>query len=352
MKTINLLTGLIISLFITSCSLASTKVDDFTHTEEGAFEEISEKPDVKDYFYSSNRNVIFRFADNRFADNSGLNYDDSAPIIYRFETINGISELIQKSMFNGIIMALSISKIEISDSKIRVLEETSENPLTGKSYSNTIKTMLILPQQGEIAKWQEIGDNETSNYKTELVILSVEIEGNRTDISTIKKTDEIRYMYEGKMMNSVRIEYWGKDIGLLFGVGKIDGKETVILYNTILTSLSYSEKKTISDVHSKKMQNEKMTNITNPDKNNIQLDILNLKTSDILLTEDDLIGLSKKELKILRNEIYARHGYIFKSKDLQDYFSNKSWYSPMYKNVAEKLSTIEIKNINFIKKHE
>lgn len=71
-----------------------------------------------------------------------------------------------------------------------------------------------------------------------------------------------------------------------------------------------------------------------------------------LLTENDLIGLSKSELRILRNEIYARHGYIFKSQDLRDYFSTKSWYSPRYDDVSSQLSTIEKKNVEFIKKHE
>jgi hypothetical protein len=74
--------------------------------------------------------------------------------------------------------------------------------------------------------------------------------------------------------------------------------------------------------------------------------------SSQLLTENDLKGLSKSELRIMRNEIYARHGYIFKSKDLQDYFSKKSWYTPLYNDVSNKLTDIEIKNVDFIKKHE
>ena len=47
-------------------------------------------------------------------------------------------------------------------------------------------------------------------------------------------------------------------------------------------------------------------------------------------TEDDIraLGLSKDELRIARNEIYARHGREFTSKDLQEYFGAKSWYNP------------------------
>lgn len=74
-----------------------------------------------------------------------------------------------------------------------------------------------------------------------------------------------------------------------------------------------------------------------------------------LLTEDDIRGLSKQDLRILRNEIYARHGYIFKSKDLREYFSAKPWYNPQYNDASDVsifFNTIEKKNVEFIKKHE
>lgn len=74
--------------------------------------------------------------------------------------------------------------------------------------------------------------------------------------------------------------------------------------------------------------------------------------ADRLLTESDVQGLSKAEIRIMRNEIFARHGYIFKSKDLRDYFSSKSWYTPKSSNISSELSDIEIKNIEFLKKHE
>ncbi len=40
--------------------------------------------------------------------------------------------------------------------------------------------------------------------------------------------------------------------------------------------------------------------------------------------------LSDEELRIARNEIYARHGRTFRDQALQDYFNSKSWYVPMY----------------------
>ena len=40
----------------------------------------------------------------------------------------------------------------------------------------------------------------------------------------------------------------------------------------------------------------------------------------------DYSKVSKDQLRLFRNLIYARNGYTFKSKDLQEYFSSCSWY--------------------------
>ncbi len=53
-----------------------------------------------------------------------------------------------------------------------------------------------------------------------------------------------------------------------------------------------------------------------------------LYESDVrYLTEQDLVGLSKDQLRYARNEIYARHGRKFKDAELQAYFDSKSWYT-------------------------
>jgi len=46
------------------------------------------------------------------------------------------------------------------------------------------------------------------------------------------------------------------------------------------------------------------------------------------LTESDLIGKSDWDLTLMRNTVYARHGYRFHRADLSSYFSGKTWYSP------------------------
>lgn len=49
-------------------------------------------------------------------------------------------------------------------------------------------------------------------------------------------------------------------------------------------------------------------------------------SSQVRLTRMDVINLSGSQLRIAKNEIYARHGRRFQDDELQQYFSSCSWY--------------------------
>lgn len=68
--------------------------------------------------------------------------------------------------------------------------------------------------------------------------------------------------------------------------------------------------------------------------------------------DSTLAKYSKTELAEMRNEIFASHGYIFKSEKWQNYFENKKWYEAQFEDVNESLSIIERINIEKILQHE
>ncbi|CUN71284.1 Uncharacterised protein [Clostridium disporicum] len=68
------------------------------------------------------------------------------------------------------------------------------------------------------------------------------------------------------------------------------------------------------------------------------------------VSADELKDLSTYELAIARNEIYARHGYIFVSDEWKDFFVNEDWYIPTSYSV--KLNSIEEYNVAMIIKEE
>ncbi len=76
------------------------------------------------------------------------------------------------------------------------------------------------------------------------------------------------------------------------------------------------------------------------------------QTSTKLLKEADVENLRQEELRLMRNEIYARHGYSFTIKDMQEHFAKVDWYMPVALDVAGKLTPIETKNAALIKRYE
>ena len=100
------------------------------------------------------------------------------------------------------------------------------------------------------------------------------------------------------------------------------------------------------------VETNKMTNtetVSNEDNNYDNYIIPH--SDEVILTEADLQNLSPQELTYARNEIYARHGYIFKSNELNNYFKSKSWYTPD-PNFDGTLYGVELENANFIREYQ
>jgi len=74
-------------------------------------------------------------------------------------------------------------------------------------------------------------------------------------------------------------------------------------------------------------------------------------TSIRLLKKVELENMASRiELKLMRNEIFARYGYKFEPNGYMDqHFSDQGWYQPQYEDVTSFLTDIEIQNVNQIK---
>ena len=87
----------------------------------------------------------------------------------------------------------------------------------------------------------------------------------------------------------------------------------------------------------------------------ITTDYVLADSSSTYLSESDLVGLSAQELKIARNEIYARHGRTFNDSELQAYFDSCSWYSGTVSPDdfdTDVLNEYELENLSTIRAYE
>ena len=73
---------------------------------------------------------------------------------------------------------------------------------------------------------------------------------------------------------------------------------------------------------------------------------------DHLITVDQLSNLSRRDLRILRNTVYARHGRKFKSVLLQAYHDTLEWYRRDPAFTEKSLTKIDTTNIRLIKSVE
>jgi hypothetical protein len=74
--------------------------------------------------------------------------------------------------------------------------------------------------------------------------------------------------------------------------------------------------------------------------------------SQRLLTEEDVNNLFPETLMEMRNEIYARYGYSFQTDYGKSYSARQSWYMPVRIDVREKLTDIEVQNIDLMYRYE
>ena len=74
--------------------------------------------------------------------------------------------------------------------------------------------------------------------------------------------------------------------------------------------------------------------------------------SNTLLHGSELNNYDKPTLRLIRNSILARRGYVFQSRDLKEYFGKEPWYIPADSNDDILLSLLEQLNIELIKYRE
>lgn len=81
-------------------------------------------------------------------------------------------------------------------------------------------------------------------------------------------------------------------------------------------------------------------------KNRVASDaVFKLNASKQKLTEKDLKNLRKLDLEIIKNSVFARHGYSFKKETYRNFFEQTDWYIPVSGNVDNELTPMEKENV-------
>lgn len=73
--------------------------------------------------------------------------------------------------------------------------------------------------------------------------------------------------------------------------------------------------------------------------------VFKINASKQKLTEKDLKNLRKLDMEIIKNAVFARHGYAFKKPTYRYFFEQTDWYIPVSNNVDSELSKTEKDNV-------
>lgn len=183
-------------------------------------------------------------------------------------------------------------------------------------------------------------------------------------VATIEHYREIEYTINEKLASGVTVksaEWKSSDTsivtteevnGLCRAWGRKAGEATVTLTVTLSDGqkLTAQTKVTVKDPNAPEEGGEKVTpgpDTASKGSNSYVLADSSTKT----YSKAELQKLSNFDLMIARNEIFARHGYIFTNATLKEYFESQSWYSGTV-GAADfdytKLNATEYANINAI----
>lgn len=81
-------------------------------------------------------------------------------------------------------------------------------------------------------------------------------------------------------------------------------------------------------------------------------DVSKYNASTTLLKKEDIENMYQGDLMVIRNAIYARHGYSFKDRKMRFLFDHIDWYMPISVDIKSELTDIEKKNIELLLRYE
>jgi len=80
--------------------------------------------------------------------------------------------------------------------------------------------------------------------------------------------------------------------------------------------------------------------------------IYKINASNRLLEKSEVENLKRGDLTIIRNTIYARHGYSYKNRPLRVFFDAQDWYIPVHTDIKKEFTDIEKQNIKLLLRYE
>lgn len=255
-------------------------------------------------------------------------------------------------LFSIVSLIMSTNSTKSSDIKVY----PDYNTQTSTSQNNSNKTQQTV-QENTLSIRKDLDLNELHNLMEEVVT-----NGNENELSKYTKEElkvlrnmifaEKGYIFEGgELEKYFKQKSWYKPY--IKNQDDIELNEYEKAFVALLRKYEGIPNPENKTTNTNTVSKAKFR--TSRNANEIDLDELHDLMNEVVTNGNEkvLAEYSKRELKIIRNMIFAEKGYIFEGGEMSEYFNNKSWYEPY----IEDQNTIELDEyekafVNKVKKYE
>ena len=276
-----------------------------------------------------------------------------------------------------------VAKVEDSTTKIDTIstKEIPDNPAYKHLYGNWVGEFMASEFEGD----EGFAYNTLLNLKIDKIDPSNKVYGTsivsgniRPFEGTLKETDSTLYVqlnepgddkYDGVfkinftkgqdsikgiwLANDKKLKVTKRDLLLTSRVFKYNPNNNFKKLDDYTDDIGLVDWENYKNMKQKYTDDEGKSNEYDVTKQRYSSQALyKLNASTQKLTEKQLKNLQKLDLEILRNAIYARHGFTFKNKTARQFFNDEAWYVPMYGDIEKELTPLEKENIALLQRFE
>lgn len=240
-----------------------------------------------------------------------------------------------------------------------------------------------LPDEGEEQKSTENKVTDFSEYDFKELLSQPESEAKSIGLEKKGKEniytgldEEIQVVYKEGVVQTIQIKGEGAKTPTFYGVRigmektEIDGKlkenysekieaeseQKFINLQTKESVICGIAEGKVNTITFQKLSDEEIAEYQKVKEEQLRAQYIFPDSDSKYLSEDEVRSVEADKLAFGRNEIFARHGYIFKGEEFQKYFESTSWYEGTVPNDqfdSEKVfNDFEKKNVELIQKVE
>ncbi|WP_244834528.1 YARHG domain-containing protein [Clostridium sp. BJN0001] len=227
-----------------------------------------------------------------------------------------------------------IIQVKNSNGKLKIILYKYSNGKYTLDYTNVIDNAHL---DGKIEGVYDYAKDKKGVY------ISFETEErDKTGVSVFAPSENNSLVWKGTVFSQDKAEIQDCDNDGLYEIKSL-----------VLSTITFKETTTWYKINENGGRASKVSSsqsVNEDVKENFKNDYILPYSDYIYLTDNDLKDLNKEELALARNEIFARHGYVFNEKQYKDYFEAKSWYfpNPDFKGTDSELNDREIANYKLI----